>query len=281
MAELEKTSNPNLGKETYHDVETEGGPEVLIDHKAEAKLLRKLDAYIIPITMLLYLLSFLDRVNIGNARLYGLEEDLGLSSDQYQTAVSILFVTYLLSEVPSNLVLKKIRPSRWIAFIATSWGIIATLTGIVQSYAGLIVCRLLLGLVEGGLFPGMAIYLTMFYGKKEIALRIGYLFVAAAIAGAFGGLLAFAIGHLVCSKPWSYLPMLKFAGWGKWPERLEMDFHHRRSSNVRAWNSDMVFPCRQSRNGILSHRKGEGTDETEEEQRNRPNQDSARVSLAR
>jgi fucose permease len=94
------------------------------------------------------------RVNIGNARLYGLEEDLGMDSTQFQTAVSILFVTYILSEIPSNLVLKKLRPSRWIAFITVAWGIIATLTGIVQSYGGLIACRLLLGAVEGGLFPG-------------------------------------------------------------------------------------------------------------------------------
>ncbi|PSN62894.1 MFS general substrate transporter [Corynespora cassiicola Philippines] len=159
-------------------------------------LVRRLDLFLVPVVMLLYLLSFLDRVNIGNARLYGLEEDLGLNSNQFQVAVSILFVTYILSEVPSNLVLKKLRPSRWIAFITLSWGIIATLTGIVQSYAGLIVCRLLLGAVEGGLFPGMAVYLTLFYTKRELALRIGYLFVSAAIAGACGGLLAFAIGHM-------------------------------------------------------------------------------------
>jgi MFS family permease len=137
-----------------------------------------------------------NRVNIGNARLYGLEEDLSLNATQWQVAISILFVTYILSEVPSNLVLKKLRPSRWIAFITLSWGIIATLTGIVQSYAGLIVCRLMLGAVEGGLFPGMAVYLTFFYTKRELALRIGYLFVSAALAGACGGLLAFAIGHM-------------------------------------------------------------------------------------
>jgi MFS family permease len=71
------------------------------------------------------------------------------------------------------LILKKLTPSRWISFIATSWGIIATLTGLVQNYGGLIACRLLLGLVEGGLFPGMAVYLTMFYSKKELGLRIG------------------------------------------------------------------------------------------------------------
>lgn len=124
-------------------VEREG---VEIDHAAEKKLVKKLDLNIIPIVMLLYLFSFLDRqvihrfqpdetwleklmvrrVNIGNARLYGMEEDLGLVRNQYQTAVSLLFVTYLLSEVPSNLVLKKFTPSRWIAFITIVWSFMAS-----------------------------------------------------------------------------------------------------------------------------------------------------------
>lgn len=69
-----------------------------------------------------------------------------------------------------------------------------SLTGITQNFAGLIVCRLLLGAVEGGLFPGAAIYLTLFYSKRELALRVGYLFVSAALAGACGGLLAYGIG---------------------------------------------------------------------------------------
>lgn len=110
--------------------------------------------------------------------------------------MSILFVTYILSELPSNLVLKKLRPSRWIAFITTGWGIVATLQGVTQSYAGLIVTRLFLGGLEGGLFPGMAVYLTLFYTKKELALRIGYLFVSAALAGGLGGLLAYGIGNM-------------------------------------------------------------------------------------
>lgn len=135
-----------------------------------------------------------------------------MDSVQFQTAVSILFVTYILSEIPSNLVLKKLRPSRWIAFITTAWGIIATLTGIVQSYGGLIACRLLLGAVEGGLFPGMAIYLTFFYTKRELALRIGYLFVSAALAGACGGLLAYAIGHMdgiAGQRGWRWIMILE------------------------------------------------------------------------
>jgi MFS family permease len=99
-------------------------------------------------------------------------------------------------EVPSNLVLKKFKPSRFLAGIALSWGIISTLTGLCQNFAGLVVCRLLLGAVESGLFPGITIYLTFFYTRRELGLRIGYVLVAAALAGAFGGLLAFSVGKM-------------------------------------------------------------------------------------
>ncbi|KXH41571.1 major facilitator superfamily transporter [Colletotrichum salicis] len=168
----------------------------LADSIAEQKVVRKLDMHIVPLVMLLYLFSFLDRVNIGNARLYNLERDLNLQGNQFQVAVSILFVTYIIFEVPSNLVLKLLTPRRWIAFITVSWGIIATFTGLVNSYGALIACRLLLGVVEAGLFPGLNVYLTFFYSKHELALRVGYLFVSAAIAGGLGGLLAYGIGHM-------------------------------------------------------------------------------------
>ncbi|PGH16500.1 hypothetical protein AJ80_05185 [Polytolypa hystricis UAMH7299] len=167
-----------------------------VDPKKNQALLRKIDRHIVPCIMLLYTFSFLDRVNIGNARLYGLEEDLGLHEDQFQIAVSILFVPYCLLEVPSNLVLRKFTASRYIATITTLWGIIATLTGITQNFASLVACRVLLGAVEAGLFPGLVAYMTLFYGKREIALRVGYLFSAAALAGACGGLLAYAIGFM-------------------------------------------------------------------------------------
>lgn len=135
-------------------------------------------------------------VNIGNARLFGLEDDLKLVGNQYQILVSILFATYISVELPSNWVIKKIRPSRWIAFITFSWGIIATLSGKTQDFAGMLVCRVLLGAFEGGLFPGLVTYLTFFYTKKELALRIAALFACSALAGATGGLLAFGIGHM-------------------------------------------------------------------------------------
>ena len=195
---MEEDSRPDKAVEAGHlSADDTLGPETAtVDVADERRLVRKLDLHIIPLVMALYLFSFLDRVNIGNARLYGLEADLGLSPSQFQVAVSILFVTYLLFEVPSNLVLKLFTPRRWIAFIAFAWGVVATCMGLVESYAGLVACRLLLGALEAGLFPGLNVYLTFFYTKHELALRVGYLFVSAAIAGALGGLLAYGIGHM-------------------------------------------------------------------------------------
>jgi MFS family permease len=128
--------------------------------------------------------------------LYGLEKDLGLHGNQFQILVSVLFVTYITSELPSNLVVKKVGPSRWISFIALSWGLVATFSGFVQNFGGMLVCRLLLGAFEGGMFPGVVLYLTLFYTKRELALRISYLFTCSALAGACGGLLAYAISFL-------------------------------------------------------------------------------------
>ena len=92
---------------------------------------------------------------------YDLEEDLNMQGSQFQIAVSILFPTYVLFELPSNLVLKHyVRPSRWIAFNTTCWGLIATLSGLTQSYEGLLACRVLLGLFEAGLFPGCVVSIS-------------------------------------------------------------------------------------------------------------------------
>lgn len=195
-SKTEPDLTPNAPEADFEKSQTTIQDTFYIDPKEERALLRKLDRWIVPPVMLLYLFSFLDRVNIGNARLYDMESDLGLTGNQYQIAVSLLFVTYIASELPSNLVIKKFTPSRWLSFITTSWGIVATLTGVTQNFGGLVACRIILGALEGGLFPGLAIYLTLFYTKKEYALRIGYLFCSAAIAGSMGGILAYGIGFM-------------------------------------------------------------------------------------
>ncbi|KAK7744055.1 hypothetical protein SLS53_003572 [Cytospora paraplurivora] len=162
----------------------------------EAKVLRKMDLRLIPMLALLYLLSFLDRGNIGNAKIEGLQEDLHMLPYQYNWCLTAFFFTYAAFEVPSNLLLKKLRPSRWLPVIMVAWGTVMTLMGIVRDYRGLLAARLFLGVAEAGLYPGVAYYLTMWYCRHEIQLRQALFFSAASVAGAFSGLLAFAISKM-------------------------------------------------------------------------------------
>ncbi|PVH99150.1 MFS general substrate transporter [Periconia macrospinosa] len=165
-------------------------------HLDEKKILRKMDLRLIPMLALLYLLSFLDRSNIGNAKIEGLVEDLGMSSTQYNLCLTVFFFTYAAFEVPSNLLLKKLRPSVWLPSIMVAWGICMTLMGIVKDYHGLLIARIFLGLTEAGLFPGVTYYITMWYCRHEAQMRQALFFSAASIAGAFSGLLAFAISKM-------------------------------------------------------------------------------------
>ncbi|KAF2631609.1 MFS general substrate transporter [Macroventuria anomochaeta] len=165
-------------------------------HLDEKKILRKMDWHLIPMLALLYLLSFLDRGNIGNAKIEGLVETLGMSGAQYNWCLTVFFFTYAAFEVPSNLLLKKLRPSIWLPTIMVAWGIVMTLMGIVQNYHGLLIARIFLGVTEAGLFPGVAYYITMWYCRHEAQFRQALFFSAASVAGAFSGLLAFGIAHM-------------------------------------------------------------------------------------
>ncbi|KAH7305202.1 major facilitator superfamily domain-containing protein [Stachybotrys elegans] len=165
-------------------------------HIDEKKVLRKMDVRLIPMLALLYLLSFLDRGNIGNAKIEGLQEDLNMTGDEYNWCLTVFFFTYAAFEVPSNLLLKKLRPSIWLPTIMVAWGLVMTLMGIVQNYHGLLISRIFLGVTEAGLFPGVAYYLTMWYCRHEIQFRQAMFFSAASIAGAFSGLLAFGIAKM-------------------------------------------------------------------------------------
>lgn len=93
-----------------------------VDPASERRLILKCDLHVVPILFLLFLLSFLDRINIGNARLMGLEKDLDMTGHDYNIALFIFFIPYILFEVPSNLILKKVAPSTWLSVIIASWG---------------------------------------------------------------------------------------------------------------------------------------------------------------
>lgn len=154
------------------------------------------DWHLVPWLALLYLLSFLDRSNIGNANLFGLSKHLNLTSTEYAVCLCVFFVFYVIFEVPSNMVMKAWRPSMWLPIIMIGWGGVMTGMGFVTNFPGLLIARIFLGITEAGLFPGVSYFLSQWYRRHEIAFRIALFFSAATAAGAFGGLLARLINEM-------------------------------------------------------------------------------------
>lgn len=122
-----------------------------------------------------------------------MSEDLNLYGMRYNVALTVFFIPYALLEVPSNIVLKMIRPSIWISLLCFGWGLVMTLMGIVQSYEGLVVARVFLGAAEAGFFPAATFLLTLWYQRYEVQRRMAVFYAAASLSGAFSGLLAFGI----------------------------------------------------------------------------------------
>jgi len=167
-----------------------------IDPAAEKKLLRKLDLHVLPVLWLLFMLAFLDRTNIGNAKIQGMIKDLDIEGQDYNIALFIFFVPYILFEVPANIIIKEINPSTWLSLIMTLWGIATVGQGVVKTFGGLVACRFLVGLFEAGLFPGCVYLISMYYKRYELQKRLSLFFSASILAGAVSGLLAYGLGKM-------------------------------------------------------------------------------------
>ncbi|KGO77754.1 Major facilitator superfamily domain, general substrate transporter [Penicillium italicum] len=211
-SDLEKTldSNRSLAAARFED------PDAGLSDEERAaidrKLLWQLDIRLVPWLSLLYLVSFLDRTNIGNAKLVGLEKDLNMTNAQFNATLTIFFVSYSVFEPATNVLLKRLRPSIFIPLIMMAWGICMTCMGFVKNYHGLMAVRWFPGLSEAGLFPGIGHFLSCWYKRSEFGVRMAIFFSAAALAGSFGGLLAAAIAKMdgVAGKPgWSWIFILE------------------------------------------------------------------------
>ncbi|KAG0131183.1 major facilitator superfamily domain-containing protein [Tuber indicum] len=139
-------------------------------------------------------MAFLDRVNIANAVIFGLKEELKLSGLEYNTCLTIFFAPYILLEIPSNVLMKKLRPRVWLPICMFMFGLVTTMQGFVHNYTGILTTRFLLGVFESGMFPGSFYLISMWYKREEAQKRCTFFFSSTVFAGAFGGLLASAIG---------------------------------------------------------------------------------------
>jgi ACS family tartrate transporter-like MFS transporter len=177
----------------------------------EKTTMRKVFWRIIPYTFISYVISYLDRANIGYAALE-MNKELALSAEAFGFAGGIFFIGYFLFEVPSNVALQKYGARIWISRILLTWGIIATLTGFAQNATQLYILRFLLGVAEAGFFPGVIIYLTYWFREKEQATTVAYFTAAIPVS--------FLLGAPLSTFIMDYLAGYGLSGW-RWMLVLE------------------------------------------------------------
>ncbi|KAH8880788.1 putative MFS transporter [Thozetella sp. PMI_491] len=165
------------------------GAAAKVDPK-EIALVKKLDTYLMPILWFMYFLNFLCRNAIVNGKLNRLDKELGMVGSQYNTCVSIFFVGYILGQIPSNLLVTRVKPAWYLAGWMMAWAIVSTLTCIVKDYRGMLASRIILGFTEAPFYSGACYLVSLFYTRKETATRLAIFYTGNLLASAFSGLIA-------------------------------------------------------------------------------------------
>ncbi|KAF1832847.1 pantothenate transporter liz1 [Decorospora gaudefroyi] len=193
-------SSPHQSQEPFDDIKAMDATkqiEVADDFtwtpEEEKALVKKIDLFLLPAIWLMYLLSYMDRTNIGNAKIAGMADDLNLTSNQYSIALVVFFVTYVVFEPPSNMLLVRMKPSIYLPAIMIIWGALTCCMAAINDFEHLVALRILVGVFEAGFAPGILLIISSWYKRDEQSKRFGVYMSAAILSGAFGGLLAGAI----------------------------------------------------------------------------------------
>ncbi|ORY93357.1 major facilitator superfamily domain-containing protein [Syncephalastrum racemosum] len=205
-------------RQKYHEKEFADNSTIatsisVVDPDQERRLVRRIDLHILPLFCVFYFADFLDRSNIGNASLAGLQDDLKMTGPQLSTAISAFFITYILFQVPANILLKRFGAKKWLSFIMLAWGIITLCMAFVRDFGSLLVARLLLGASESGYIPGILFLLTRIYKPQELGFRVSILICTGALSGMASGPIAYAASMMPATtqRPWQYLFIMEGA----------------------------------------------------------------------
>ncbi|EJU00031.1 MFS general substrate transporter [Dacryopinax primogenitus] len=179
--------------------EIEEEDDTPIDVEKEKSLVKKFDRLIMPLLMVVYLLGYLDRANVGNSRLMGLPDDI-LGGDPtgqlFAWLNSSFFFAYIVFQFPGTILGKKFAQNFWLGVAATGWGFCSALQALSYNFANAFICRFGVGFFESMFSPNISLYFTFFYTRQEIGSRLGTWFACASLAGAFGGLVAFGVQNI-------------------------------------------------------------------------------------
>ncbi|OAA58496.1 Major facilitator superfamily domain, general substrate transporter [Niveomyces insectorum RCEF 264] len=179
------------------------GPVLTEEEKImEKRIVRKIDFRLLPTTALIYLLCYIDRSNIGNAKILNSDtnDDIlqtnHMTNYQYTVALMLFLVAYSIFEAPSNIMIKIASPRLWLGFLVVGFGAFCAGIGGTKNAAGVTALRFFLGAAEAGIFPGMIYYFSFWYRIEERAARIASFMCSATLSGAFGGCIAYGVGHM-------------------------------------------------------------------------------------
>ncbi|GAA5908892.1 uncharacterized protein JCM6883_004205 [Sporobolomyces salmoneus] len=202
MSNLEDTRKDVKEQEAFEHHQKENGTlatsaleggQIVDRERLEKRLLRKLDARFL-ILIVIYILNYIDRQALSAAKSYGVVTDLGLKGQEYPTLLSILYVGYILMQIPSNMLVQYSgRPSLFLPGAIVIWGVISLATAFVKNFGQAVVVRFFLGFVEAAFFPGAILVLSSWYRRNELGLRITILYCGSLISNAFGPLIAYGI----------------------------------------------------------------------------------------
>ncbi|RMJ20126.1 hypothetical protein CDV36_000212 [Fusarium kuroshium] len=188
-----------------------GDTAIHVPEKLSTHIRRKFDRHVMPLVCVLYVLSYLDRGNIGNAKTAGAQDDLGLSDSQWAWVLNSFYICYTLFEW-TTLLWKLLPAHLYISILCLLWGIVATCTGVVKNMAGLCACRAALGILEAAFGAGAPYYLSLFYQRRELGLRVSILIGMSPLANCFAASVAYGISQINASlEPWRLILLLEGA----------------------------------------------------------------------
>ncbi|KAL4260386.1 MFS transporter superfamily protein [Pleurotus pulmonarius] len=168
-----------------------------VDPAFHKRTMRKIDLHLLPILAILYSISLIDRVNISNAYVAGMARDLQLQvGSRYSLATLIFFVPYILFELPSNILIRKVGAARWIGSITFLWGSVMLGMGFVKNWWQLVICRTILGALEAGFFPACTYIISTWYVRREVQKRLTGFYVVSVMVGGFSSAMAGGIAEL-------------------------------------------------------------------------------------
>ncbi|KAM5358821.1 hypothetical protein ACJZ2D_014962 [Fusarium nematophilum] len=230
-----------------------GQSSLNLNHKAESKLRWKLDLYLLP----LFFASLTEQTSVrgivkasqrgspdlsaGNARLAGLEQDLNMTGYDYNISLSVFYISYILFELPLNVVCKWIGPGWFIPASCLGFGICTICTAFVNDFSSLCGIRFLLGIFEAAMLPANVYYLSRWYRRSELTFRLSFVIISASLAGAFGGLLASAIlkiHHFGTVYSWKMIFLIEETA--RWLSDQEKDLAAARIRSERIATTEVV-----------------------------------------